>query len=484
MSERLFEIVDALKDPALLGAALGPYGTWETWFVILKSTFGLPLDAAEAKIFREVAGNRKPPSAPVRELWAVAGRRSGKSRVAAAINAYAGALAAENADNGLAKGETGWILSFAPVRAQAKTILEYTAAFFDESPILGPLVVDRTSEELRLKNNIVIATHVSSYRSLRGRTVLAATLDEAAFFKSEESASPDVEVVRALKPSLRPGALLVGISSPFGRRGLLYERHRASFGRDDPQVLVVQADTRKLNPTYSQEIIDEAMGLDPVSARTEYGATFRTDISNYINETILRRCVREHQAGDALPDRAFRYFGFVDSSGGVGDSFTCAIAHIDGEKTVLDEVHEFEAPFAPPDVVDAIAEILEGYGVSSVHGDRYAAEWVASAFRERGLHYLPSEASKSQLYAECLPIFTSGTAVLPNHPKLIAQLCSLERRAAASGREVIDHPRGLHDDVANAVAGALVVTNKTRRRQLNRRPLVVEGVGDYDVMSF
>jgi hypothetical protein len=37
------------------------------------------------------------------------------------------------------------------------------------------------------------------------------------------------------------------------------------------------------------------------------------------------------------------------------------------------------------------------------------------------------------------------------------QLCGLERRTARGGRDSIDHAPGSHDDVANAVAGALIL---------------------------
>jgi hypothetical protein len=40
---------------------------------------------------------------------------------------------------------------------------------------------------------------------------------------------------------------------------------------------------------------------------------------------------------------------------------------------------------------------------------------------------------------------------------LISQLHGLERRTARGGRDSIDHAPGAHDDVANAVAGALVI---------------------------
>jgi hypothetical protein len=47
---------------------------------------------------------------------------------------------------------------------------------------------------------------------------------------------------------------------------------------------------------------------------------------------------------------------------------------------------------------------------------------------------------------------------LLDHPRLVAQLCALERRTARGGRDSIDHPPGAHDDVANAAAGALVLS--------------------------
>jgi len=44
---------------------------------------------------------------------------------------------------------------------------------------------------------------------------------------------------------------------------------------------------------------------------------------------------------------------------------------------------------------------------------------------------------------------------LLDHPILINQLASLERRTARGGRDSIDHPPMAHDDVANAAAMAL-----------------------------
>jgi hypothetical protein len=50
----------------------------------------------------------------------------------------------------------------------------------------------------------------------------------------------------------------------------------------------------------------------------------------------------------------------------------------------------------------------------------------------------------------------SGRVELLDHLRLQAQLLALERRTARGGRDTIDHAPGCHDDLANAVAGALV----------------------------
>jgi hypothetical protein len=62
---------------------------------------------------------------------------------------------------------------------------------------------------------------------------------------------------------------------------------------------------------------------------------------------------------------------------------------------------------------------------------------------------------KSDLYRDLLPLLNSGRVELLDHPRLVTQLCGLERRTARGGRDSVDHRPGGHDDVANAVAGAV-----------------------------
>src|SRR5262249_1244619 len=58
------------------------------------------------------------------------------------------------------------------------------------------------------------------------------------------------------------------------------------------------------------------------------------------------------------------------------------------------------------------------------------------------------------------------------------QLCQLERHATGSGKERIEHPPGGHDDVVNAVAGAIVMALKaaTHDTVSLTMPIVAGGV--------
>jgi hypothetical protein len=151
-----------------------------------------------------------------------------------------------------------------------------------------------------------------------------------------------------------------------------------------------------------------------------------------------------------------RYVGFCDPSGGSRDSFTAAVAHIDGDKTILDAVREKKAPFSPDAVVEEYADLFKSYGVTSIRGDRYSGEFVRELFRKRGIEYWVSTQNKSEIYLAALPVINSGLVELLDNKQLLTELSMLERRTARGGHDSVDHPPNAHDDLANAACGALV----------------------------
>lgn len=451
-------LLQAMRDEKLFARWFRDEATWAAWRAFVAAVFGLPLSAAEAEVYRACTGRQEAPQEPFAEAWLVCGRRAGKSFVLALIAVFLACF--RDYRQYLQPGERATILIIATDRRQARTIFRYIRALITEVPMLARMVERETGDEFDLSNRVTIEVGTSSYRAVRGRTLAAALCDELAFWPTDDAAEPDYAILDALRPAMAtiPNAMLLCASSPYARKGALYDAHRRHFGRDEAPVLVWQAATRVMNPTVRQSVVDEAMERDPAWASAEYGAQFRKDVEAFITREALLACmdvaVRERPA---VPGT--RYVAFVDVAGGGADAMTLGIAHREGEIAILDLIREEPVGTNPSAVVARFSETLKAYNIHEVTGDKYAGEWPRERFREHNIHYKIAEKSKTEIYAAFLPIINTQACRLINAPKLEAQLVALERRTTrGTGRDIIDHPqvKGAHDDVANAAAGALV----------------------------
>jgi Terminase large subunit, ATPase domain len=447
---QLITIDRTLTDPQLLGAALGDATPWQTWLTVLRAAFGLPLDECQRAAFHQVAGERGPPAKRVRELWAVVGRRGGKSRMAAALAVYQAAFAKHH----LAHGETGYVLVLAASRDQAKVVFDYVKAFLEASPVLRQEIDGITKSEIRLRQGVIIGTHANSFRSIRGRTLLAVIFDEVSQWRDETSAIPDLEVYRAVLPALMTAkGMLIGISTPYRRTGLLYQKHRDHFGVASDDVLVIQGTSTQFNPTLTQAEIDAAVADDPEGATSEWEATFRSDLAAFLDDATIEAAVDRDRPLELPPRTNHRYVAFGDPSGGRHDAFTLCIGHREGELFVADVVRGTRPPFDPHEVTKDFAALCREYKITQVRGDRYSAEWVTTAFRDAGVNYKPADKNKSELYLEALPLFTRGAVSIPDIPPLLRELRLLERAVHRGSKDTVDHPRNGSDDFANALCG-------------------------------
>jgi len=449
----VFTIDRAFTDMRLLGAAMGDQGSWSVWLAVLKSAFGLTLDENELKAFTAVAGTRSPPTQRVRELWCICGRRSGKSRMAAALAVYFAAFVQHR----LAPGERGMCLVLASSQAQARAVLEYIRGFLDISPVLSKEIASSAQTEITLRNGIVIAVHANSFRTVRGRTLVACIMDEVAYWRDEGSALPDLETYRAVLPSLATtGGMLIGISTPYRKIGLLHQKHRDHFGVDSADTLVVQGTAKMFNPTLDDAVIAAQTLADPTAAPAEWLAEFRDDLAAFLDDELIDAAI-EYGRPPELPPVGLSYVAFTDASGGVGrDAYTVAVGHQDGERFIIDVVRGTGAgKFDPAEVTRQYAALLKEYGIGSVTGDYYGAEWVAGAWRDAGVTYNRAGLPKSQIYLECIPLFTRGLVRMPDHARLLREFRLLERQTHRGGRDTVDHPRGGHDDHCNVVCGVL-----------------------------
>ena len=179
--------------------------------------------------------------------------------------------------------------------------------------------------------------------------------------------------------------MLLNASSPYRRTGVLHEAYARYYGRDDARVLVWQAPTLAMNMTLDPAVVERAFEDGPVIRLAEFGAEFRTDM---------------------------------------------AIAHSEDNIPTLDAIRERRPPFSPDAVVGEFSGACKAYRISKAEADKWGGDWVGEAFRKNGITVTPSAKPKSELYVETLPMLDAGRCALLDHPRLVSQLCGLERRTS------------------------------------------------------
>jgi hypothetical protein len=476
------DLLRALDDKRLFARFFRDSSTWAAWRVFLRALFALPIAGRDLDLYQRCTGRATPPSAAAREAYLICGRRAGKSFIAALVGTYLACF--RDYRDSLSAGERAVVMILAVDRSQAGVIFRYVQAFLSGVPMLSKMVERETAEAIDLANGVTIEVRTASFRGVRGRTIVAAIVDEIAFLRSEDSANPDTELLAALRPGMAtiPGALLLCLSSPYARRGVLFDAFQRHYGVESSPVLLWRAATTTMNPSISQELIDEAMASDPQAAAAEWMAEFRGDVSAFMEDAWITDAIDSGCRERGAADR-YGYFAFIDPSGGKRDSFALGIAHSQGGVALLDLVREWKAPLDPATVVGEIAKLVRPYGIRSVTGDAYSGEWCQAAFREAGLQYAVSDRAASEVFLEVGPLFAQGKVRLVDHERLTMQLRQLERRTAASGRDRVGHPPGGHDDLAVSACGALrlAATKREGPRRDPRREISVES--DYPLFS-
>jgi hypothetical protein len=451
------DIIAFCTDPALLNLKLSPAQR-----TLLKSIYNLPLTSDELEIFQLCTGRSTYPTHAFAEVTVVAGARSGKdSRIAAPVVCYEALFGGH--DKRLAKGELGTIPLVAQDREATRVAFAYVKSYLTGSPHLAAEIEDDIlTTELNLKNGLRIACFPSSQRSLRSWSIPVAVLDELAFYRVEGGSNSDVEI----QSSIRRGMInfgehtrLVKISTPFAKDGVLFDDFEKAFAKDDPDLLVWRASTALMNPSIKGARLDRERRLDPTRYAREYEAIFEDDSQAFLPLEWISAAVVAGRF-ELPPMPGVIYAAGVDPSGGGSDAFTFSIAHpeineagsivivqdlLRGQARTKAKIVDLEA------VVKEYADICKQYGIPEVIGDRYAAGWSKQAFERCGIKYIDAP-EKSTLYTSIEPLFATGAIALLDHATQARELQILERKARAGGKVVVDHPRGSHDDFANALA--------------------------------
>src|SRR5437899_147856 len=108
-------IIEAISD-ANLFAAWFAGSTWDRWKTFLGALFALPLAPNETITYQQHTGRSTAPEEPFREAWVIAGRRAGKSLIAALVAVFLACFRDYSAF--LKPGEVGTVMVIAADRGR------------------------------------------------------------------------------------------------------------------------------------------------------------------------------------------------------------------------------------------------------------------------------------------------------------------------------------------------------------------------------
>jgi len=464
------DIITLATDKRALGLSLSPYQR-----TLLKAIHGELLSREEFAIWRSATDRATYPGHPFAEVTCICGARSGKdSRIMVPLVVHSALFGNHEATGDPERqGEPIVIPIVAQDARAAKGVaFAYLKAAF-ERPMLRPYVDGPPqASAIKLKNGISIEVFSSTAAAVRGYSIPMGVMDEPAFYSLEGASDSDVERQAAIRRGMMAftsPTLLLKISTPYLKSGVLYNDFTKYYGKDDPTRLVWKATSLQMNPSLNAERIAAQIEDDPERGRREYEAEWHDSSESFLASDWVDRVVERGMYGPR-PERVamgVKYIVTGDFSGGRRDEDVVAVGHGEshtGEKVfILDALQGWHGDTSSREsIIIEAAALAKTYHQDVIWGDSYAGDWIVDAFKRHGItyrqpeHKMPDGEMKrltaSLAYLQLPPLFSMAQIVLLDDPLLVRQLKMLERHAMPGGIDKVTHPLNGHDDRANAFA--------------------------------
>lgn len=383
------------------------------------------------------------PSRARKVVVEVCGARAGKTYVLEALRLLHLALTVRVA---LGLGELASVAILEPDKELAKQALNYINGAIEARPELAGLVVARhVGESVTLRRpdgltvEIVCRAASAKGRTGRGRTLLAAGMGEAAFFRDANYQVNDEEVFRALVVRIPAGGQLIISSTPWACSGLLHDLFAANHPepsvaglmvvpKNDGGALAVHAPTLLLrdDDVELRERVQIETERDPDNSEREYGAKFMTSgTSQFFDAAAVARAVDASLTMPLLP----RPGDQVSAGGDTGfqrNSSTLAIAHQREGVYTLAELYERKPRqgevLKPSEVVADFVTVMGRHGCEWFMADGHYQATVLEHLDGTGITFMAAPSAPSEAFVRVNALLREGRVRLPNHAKLLRQL--------------------------------------------------------------
>lgn len=411
------------------------------------------------------------------EGWIIGGRRAGKTDAfAATIVAYE-AICGGHEDY-IRKGQRAVCYQIAQDLRMARYSLHFIRATLESMRFISKShITEVTADRIDLKNGITIATVPPTTKAVRGYANPVAVLDEVGVWAVEEdSANRDKDVLDSVSPGQAqfPHAKIVGISSPWAKAGILYDRFEAGTeGRRLPttkrtqyqnQLVVYMTSAASGNPRVTKKWLLGRLASDPRAFERECLAKFQDSLSGFLPTSLLQEAV-DSGVKERPPQPLNFYVAAIDPAFR-NDAFGFAICHAAGASSeapagsiVFDVVRRWKAPYGeildPSAILREITPILGAYRIISVLSDQYQFESLSKLAMDMGWsieNFRFTGTSKQNLYGNLQQLLHQKRLRLLDNPEAVNELARLEAKLTDQRQMRISAPEGEHDDLATVIA--------------------------------
>jgi len=384
-------------------------------------------------------------------------RQSGKTRTLAI---YAIWFSSFNAD--------ATTLIVAPSRRQSMILSDLIHQFINRIPrrIQAALFEKRQRTTIYLKNGSRIVALPNSENLLRGYHAHLVIVDEAAFFRNDESIFRHI-----LTPMLATtdGKMIVS-STPWGKNTLYYQ-----FNMDDDwtKLHITWHEAQRAGVYRPQFIkqIQKTRNTNPLTYRMEYEAEFVEEADTWLTQDLLAKAVDhdlEYTPFESEAQGIF-YLG-VDLGERVDHSVVAAVQR---KGDTLDLVHMHVFPLGTglasvigyvKTLVDRWSRIIAAYIDDTKHGDYIIQDLHrAGVPQAQGITF--TQNNKQEMAQILKNRMTEGTLHTPYNRHLLDELNVERYQLTKTGKIALDHPPGTHDDRFWAAALATYAAEQNPPRQ-------------------
>lgn len=431
----------------------------------------------EKSIAREVFGNVDRFTKAQREVVvALCGARAGKTYALVALRVLHLALTVSLAT--LAPGEVASAPIIAPDKSLATQALHYIQGAIASKPELAALVIGKpdAAESIEIKREggrsveIIVKAASARGRTGRGKSLVCAVMDEAAFFYDSTYAVNDEEIYRGLAARIMPGGQLIIDSTPWAQVGLVYELFAANHPNPEvaglpprPQnagtALALHATTLRLrNNEHTRAMVEREEKRDLDNALREFWARFMAaGTSTFFEPACIEKCL-DFDLHLPLPPAtgvevtAGGDIGLTKNSSALCVGHTLPNGLTKVAELIEDKPKEGE-PLQPSVIAKQYVGTVTKHGGSYLMADQHYRGTLLEHATPVGLGIVDAPASPAVAFVAVRARMREGRYRIPNHPRFLRQMRETMAKQGSGGQVTIILPKwktGEHGDLVSA----------------------------------